>query len=81
VPDGSQQFPGKRLVGHLGEQLFDGPEAGREVVAVIAVAEERVEPRQRRRVAVDGPTSTEEAGPDPGGVDGSAVRGDIERSG
>jgi hypothetical protein len=63
VPDRPQQLAGSRLGGKLREKLLDGPEAGREVVAVIAVAEDGVETGQVGGVTVDGASHPDQAGP------------------
>jgi hypothetical protein len=38
----------------VGVELLDRPEPGRKVVAVVPIAEDRIEPGQCRSVAVDG---------------------------
>ena len=47
MADGPQQLPGERVGGQLAEHVVDGSEPDDEVVAVVAVAENRVEPGQR----------------------------------
>ena len=69
VPDRPEEVAGRRLGRELSEELLDGPESGREVVAVVAVAEDGVEPGQRGGMAVDGPPGAMQGGPKIGGVD------------
>ena len=51
VPDGPQQLPGECLVWELLQQRVHRPKADHEVVAVIAVAKDRVEAGEVRRRA------------------------------
>jgi hypothetical protein len=69
VPNGPKQFPGRRFVGQLRQELLDRPKPGRKVVAVIAVAEDGVEPRQVGGVAVDRAADADQGRPDPRGVE------------
>jgi len=73
MPDGAQELSGRGRRWQLVEELVDRPEPDREVVAVVAVAEHRVEPGQRRGVAVDRPPRTPEAGAQAFGIDRGAV--------
>ena len=50
---GPQQLPGECLVRQLRQQRIDRPEADHEVVAVVAVAEDRVEPGEVGGVPLD----------------------------
>jgi hypothetical protein len=60
VPNCPKQFPRRRIVRQLPQELLDRPKAGREVVAVIAIAEDGVELGQIRGVTVDGATNPDE---------------------
>ena len=55
-PTARSSSPGGVVGGQLGQELVDGPEPDDEVVAVVAVAEDGVEPGQVRGVALDDPT-------------------------
>ncbi len=59
----------------LGQENLDGPEAGREVVAVVTVAQDRVEVRQRSGMAIDRPPGAQQARPQPRRVDARRCRG------
>jgi hypothetical protein len=69
MADRAQQLPGERLLGQLGEQLFDRPEANREVVAMVPVAEDGVESGQRGGVAIDDLSRPRQAAPERRAVD------------
>ena len=69
VPDGSQQLAGRSLGWQLSQKPLDRPEAGREVVAVIAVAEDCIEPSQIGGVPIDGAPNANQARPDHRGID------------
>ncbi len=69
VTDGSEDLAGRRLGRQIREQLVDGPEPDDEVVAVVAVAEDRVESGQLALVPSDDPAATRETGAQRGGID------------
>jgi hypothetical protein len=69
MPDGPKQLTWCGVGRQLGEQEFDRSEARREVVAVVAIAEDGIEPRQVRGATVDGTPDARKASPDPGGID------------
>lgn len=69
VADGAEQVPRRRLGRKLGEELVDRPESRREVVAVVPVAEDGVEPRQRRGMPLDRSEGAPEPGPEVSCID------------
>ena len=64
VADGLKDLARRRGVGQLGQELADRSEPDHEVVAVVAVAEDRVEPGQMARMPGDHPVAPFEAGPE-----------------
>ena len=76
MPDRLEELAGRCLGGQIGQQLVDRPEADDEVVAVVAVAENRVEPGQARAWRRDDPSAASEPGPQRDGVERSADAGD-----
>ena len=53
MADGPQQLAGRRVGRQVGEHRLDGAEPDDEVVAVVTVAQHRIEPGQLARVALD----------------------------
>jgi len=68
MADGPEDLAGRRLWRQLGEQLVDGPEPDPEVVAVVAIAEDRIEPGQLLLMSDDDPFAARQAGPQHGRV-------------
>jgi hypothetical protein len=75
VADRGQDRARTRVERKLFEQLLDRPEARREVVAVVAVTEDRVETGQRRSMPIDRTPGPAQAGSDVIGADGRVRRG------
>ena len=71
---GPQQFAGACLGGQLGEQRIHGPKADHEVVAVVAVAQHRVQAGQVRGMTLDHDTAPPQRCPDGCGIDASRAR-------
>ena len=69
VPDRAEEVSRRRLGGELSQELLHRPKSGREVVAVVTVTEDGVEPGERRCMAVDRPPGAMNGGPKIGGVD------------
>ena len=74
-PTARSSSPGGVSARQLGEQRVDGPEADHEVVAVVAVAQDRVEPGQVGGVALDDDPAAPQRRPDGGGIDDVVGRG------
>ena len=75
VADRAQHLAGRGLGGQLGQHLVDRSEADDEVVAVVPVAEDRIESCQLTLVARDDPPAAGEAGANGGGIDRWSVPG------
>jgi hypothetical protein len=75
MADRAEQVAGQRLNRKLSQELLDRPETGREIVAVVAVAEDGVESGQCGRVAIDRPSGSVEGGPKVRGSDPLDRRG------
>ena len=69
VPDGPQQLPGERLVRELRQQRVHRPKADHEVVAVIAVTEDRVEAGEVGGVPLDDDPASPQRRAQRGGID------------
>jgi hypothetical protein len=69
VPDGLQQLPGECPRVEFVQQLLHRPEPDREVVTVVAVAQDRIEACQALGVPVDREACAQEAGTQGVGVD------------
>ncbi len=76
VPHGPQQLPGECLGRQLGEHRIHGPKPDHEVVAVIAVAQHRVQTGQVRGMALARTTLAPPKGGADGGGIGRCGRGD-----
>ena len=81
MPDRAEEVARAGIGRKLREELLDRPESCREVVAVVAVAEDGIQPGQRRCVAVDGLPGTMERRPEVGCIDRHVGRLDGERVG
>ncbi len=69
VSDGPQHFAGRRAPGKIREHRVDGTEADHQVVAVVTVAEDRIEPGQVAGMPLDHRTTA---------IEGSADRDRID---
>ena len=81
MADGLQDLAGRRARRQFGQQLVDRPEPDDEVVAVVAVAQDGVEPRQVAGVAGDDPAAPFEPGSQRDGVERRARPGIDEDGG
>ena len=72
-PTARSSSPGGVVGRQLGEELLDGPEAERQVVAVVAVAEHRIEAGERGGMAVDRRAGPPKGSPEVSRVDGGRL--------
>ncbi len=75
VAYGPEQLAGRRFWGQVIEHHLDGPEADDQVVSVVAVAEDRVEPGQVSGMSLDDDPAAAQCRPNIGGID-DVVAGD-----
>jgi hypothetical protein len=68
VADGLEDLARRRGLGQLSQEFRDGSQPDDQVVAVIAVTEDRVESGQVARVTGDHPVTSVEAGPEIAGT-------------
>lgn len=74
VSDGPNEIAGTGVGRQLREEFFDGAESGREVVAVVTVAEDGIETRQGGGMAVHCLAGATKPGPQVGGIDRRVAR-------